>query len=123
MLRCRSCFAALAICGTLVGCGTKQNPGPSTASCDQTANVSFASQIQPLLERYCTSCHSTAVANRNGAPVTINFDSYTAAAANADRANTRIQAGTMPPANANHPVTDTDKCLFQAWVDQGATQN
>jgi hypothetical protein len=46
----------------------------------------------------------------------VDFDSYDAASAQAESANLRVQGGSMPPSG---PLSDTDKALFTAWLEQG----
>ncbi|MBI5508808.1 MAG: hypothetical protein HY903_08655 [Deltaproteobacteria bacterium] len=119
----RALAVALAAFLSQSGCGTKHNPVPVPGACDASQNVSYDGQIQPLFDRYCTGCHSTASVSRNGAPAGVDFDTYTDASQSAAEASTRVQADTMPPPSFGATVADSDKCLLQAWVDQGASQN
>ena len=79
------------------GCGEKTDPLSSLVSGEST--ITYVREIKTILDQHCLPCHSTSKsgAQRNGAPITINFDTYELAVANIERANTRIQAGTMPP--------------------------
>jgi uncharacterized membrane protein len=106
-----------------VGCGEKMNPVPDPVqgpgNCSANTAVSYNGQIHALVEKYCVACHTPG----GSAPATVRFDTYADAKIHADRMNARVQAGTMPIPAANNPVSSEDKCLFQAWIDQGATEN
>ena len=102
-------------------CGDKQDPVPDPAD-SECANeaVSYNDQVKTILDGHCTACHSSSATSRNGAPAGVDFDTYAAAEASADAANARIQAGTMPPRG---PLSAADQCVFQAWIDQGKTED
>jgi uncharacterized membrane protein len=113
-----------------LGCGDdKKDPdggdddsvpvGPSTgAACDHS--LTYANDIKPFMEKYCTRCHATNVkgSDRMGAPEDHNFDSESGileAAAHIDE-----QAGSGPqqtnvtmPANAPKPSIDERATLSQ----------
>ena len=110
---------------TVLSCGDKADPVAVVPPDDNTpgdgnaVTVSYTSDVKPVLELYCTGCHSSQLsgAARNGAPLSVNLDTYEASAANAERANLRIQSGSMPPGGS---VPDADKAVFQLWVSEGA---
>ena len=85
---------------------------------DVAGGVTYCAQIQSLLDRSCTGCHSSGLSGtaRNGAPAGVDFDSYGAAVANAARAEVRIGAGTMPPGGG---LASADRDLFAEWVARG----
>lgn len=78
--------------------------------------VGYADMRSNIFEETCLNCHSSdrSGAARNGAPSSVNFNTYELAYANASRGNARVQAGTMPPAGAR---TGEQKALFQDWVN------
>jgi hypothetical protein len=92
--------------------------GDSALGGDGPTTVTYCHQIKPVLDNYCTSCHSSALsgAARNGAPVGVDLDTYAGAVANANRSNIRIQANTMPPGGG---VPANQRALFSTWVDTG----
>lgn len=105
------CFAML------LGCdGDKQDP--VFVSDGDVGAVNFISDVQPILETNCLRCHSISKSGgeRNGAPLTVNFDTYENVVNLADRANARIQSGTMPPGSG---LPDTDRVVFSDWVTSG----
>lgn len=66
----------------------------------------------------CTMCHSSTLmgAARNGALVTVNFDTYAAAKASAAKALDRVGAGAMPPPGSGRTVTESEKDELERWV-------
>jgi uncharacterized membrane protein len=102
---------------TVASCGEKQDPFSGDSGVNE--DVTYTKEIKPILDTNCTGCHASDKqgADRNGAPVGINFDTYADAKANATRANSRIQAGTMPPGGSALSVED--KAFFQTWLDKG----
>jgi uncharacterized membrane protein len=112
-------FGLAALC--LVACKEKRDPFTDGGQQQLPDTVSYTDHIQPLLEGHCTGCHASyrQGADRNGAPVGIDLDTYSDAVASAERANARIQAGTMPPSGG---LSDYERGLFQRWVDQGTQE-
>lgn len=90
------------------------------------ANATHYTDVRSqIFSTICMNCHdsSKSGAARNGAPVDVNFDTYAAAtgwrSTNQQisiRANTRVQAGTMPPSGALSPALQE---LMQKWIDSG----
>ena len=66
----------------------------------------------------CTMCHSSTLmgADRNGALVTVNFDTYAAAMTSAAKAVDRVSAGAMPPPSSGLTVTDAEADELERWV-------
>ena len=111
----------------LLACGEKKNPegdvpsdNPGQGGVDgggstcTTGKVSYSQTIKPLLEQYCTACHSAS----GTSPA---LDTYADAVANAKASNEAIQTGTMPLGGT--ALTDAQKKAFQDWVDQGTPNN
>lgn len=72
----------------------------------------------------CINCHSTTAADRRSAPVDVNYNTYAAATSgtNGERANVRVQAGTMPvklDGSGAAALTATEKALLQDWFTAG----
>ncbi|MBW7996127.1 MAG: hypothetical protein FVQ81_06050 [Candidatus Glassbacteria bacterium] len=114
-------MAALLISMTLAGCGDKIDPliaPPSNGGNGGMTAPTYAQDIKPILDQNCVICHSTANsgAQRNGAPLSVNFDTYDLAVANSGRASIRIQAGTMPPTGA---LDFELVALFLEWISEG----
>ena len=123
MIRRRAHSASLPLLATALfclGCGDKADPvgEPGDGLPDL---VSYTQHIKPLLDTNCIQCHaiSRQGADRNGAPVGVNFDTYANARSSADRADARIQAGTMPPTGG---LTTYDRSVFHKWVEQGTPE-
>lgn len=102
----------------LLSCGEKINPVRNNDQGNGQIEVTYSNQIKPIFDNNCIRCHATDLQGsaRNGAPPNVNFNSYSNAINSAGLANSRIQAGTMPP-DGGLPSDDRD--LFQQWIDQG----
>ena len=100
------------------GCGDKQDPFlVDDGGQDGVGPVTYTGRIKALLDASCIRCHATSRqgADRTGAPVGVDFDTYVEAKNSGPGANQRIQAGTMPPSG---PLPSGEKAQFQAWIDQ-----
>ena len=95
----------------------------STIICD-TSNVTYTSQIQPLIQNYCIGCHSTAVANTSGGGIIL--DNYAALKTSALTGHLlcSIQwAGTcshMPKGTGQFGICEQRK--FAIWVNNNCPQ-
>jgi hypothetical protein len=112
-----------ALCWLLLpGCKSKalmddMQPG----DCDTTA-LSFAADIQPILQSYCTGCHNNAVANAN-----INLANFEGVSVVIDNGrllgSIRQLPGFAPMPQAGNPIPDCDQWRIEAWINQGALNN
>ncbi len=75
--------------------------------------TNFQDMTTQVFNPVCNNCHSTTASSRSGAPSDVNFNTYEAAKAKADRGNDRAQLGTMP---LTGPLSSTQKATFQDWV-------
>ncbi|MCE5270343.1 hypothetical protein LLH00_03570 [bacterium] len=106
----------------VVSCGDKVDPlsapPPDNGGGGPVGVVSYEADIRPVFEAHCTLCHAVDKQGdaRNGAPVQVNLDSYSAAVSVAQAANLRIQSGTMPPTGG---IPQTERALFQQWLEEG----
>ncbi|MCU0427555.1 MAG: hypothetical protein MUF71_18225 [Candidatus Kapabacteria bacterium] len=88
--------------------------------CD-TVNVSYSRTIQPLLQNNCYSCHSNAIQT-----VGVNLQGYENVKRFADATllvgvTSRLPGyAEMPPPG---PLSDCNKRIIRAWVNQGAKNN
>ena len=98
-----------------MGCDDSEDPMTGWDGDIENNQLTYCEAIEPILTASCTMCHSSSLSgsDRNGAPTDVNLDTYTGAKGNAQAANARIQAGTMPPAGA---LSAADKAMFQGWV-------
>ena len=87
----------------------------STAQSDVAASVSFKTQILPMLQANCVSCHGPTKQNSG-----VRVDTYANVSANLAAVTDVLVNGGMPPTG---PLPDADRQLFQTWVDQGALNN
>ena len=111
---------AAVVLGSLAACGAKLNPAidcindPNIAT-DPNAPFSYATDIKPLTNTYCT-CHSKAVLNRQNAPTRVLVDSFSDIKVFANEVNQTVLGGTMPPNSAMDP---NDRCKLNAWYRNG----
>jgi uncharacterized membrane protein len=108
----------------LWSCGDKADPVTEFDTLDSEEDGGGApawADVEPVFSANCTKCHSSTKqgADRNGAPVGVNFDSYEGAAGKAALIDGNVQAGVMPPAG---PLPDDEKALIHAWVEGGSLQ-
>jgi uncharacterized membrane protein len=108
-------FLVAASCGGQTS--TAGTTTPATSDCSSAAVPTYSElTIWPL----CTTCHSSALTGsaRSGAPPSVNFDSYSAAAAHAAEAVAEIDAGRMPPAGASQP-SSAQVTALTLWTSCG----
>ncbi len=92
---------------------------PDTAPAAGGARVTFA-QVQPIVQERCAACHSAHPTLLPAAPLGIMFD--TAAQIHAQAAQVKavaVDSHLMPQGNRTQ-MTDTERKLLGAWIDQGA---
>jgi hypothetical protein len=86
--------------------------------CD-TSSVTFSGQIWPMMETYCTGCHSTG--NPGGGIVIAGYEDMVALAGNGSlMGSIRYEPGyaKMP---TNQPLSECNISLLQKWIDDGFT--
>jgi hypothetical protein len=88
--------------------------------CD-TVNVSYTKTIQPLLKENCYSCHSNVLQT-----VGVNMEVYANVKSYAD-ATLLVGVTSQLPGYAQMPqggvLSDCNKRIIRAWVNQGAKNN
>lgn len=103
--------------------GAKNVKGCDTTSktCD-TTNISFSTDIQPILNTHCVGCHSSSFAAAG-----INLDNYTGVKAVVD--NGKLY-GSITHANGYSPMPKNgnklDSCSIlkvEAWINMGSPNN
>lgn len=126
-------FGALNALAALLGCYPGQEapssePAATTASGDagQAASACTAGSVLtyenfggPFLSRYCTGCHGSAIAepDRQGAPVSLSFDSAESARKHRGALQAAVRSKTMPPTGG---PSDKERTAFDAWLLCGA---
>ena len=96
-----------------------------------TAQTTYSQVLQQIFQPHCLGCHSSTLAGdaRNGAPASVNFDTFANATSNNNEVNANIlvQAGSMPrrppPDNTPIPLPQDLKNLMQAWANGGFLPN
>jgi hypothetical protein len=101
-------FSLPAFLFIIPACGDKQDPGIGAPTCDTpevfalSGQVSYCNQVEQIYGN-CTRCHKS-------------YGTYDKAKSNADRANSKIQAGSMPPSGE---LPQDQKYQFKAWICEG----
>ena len=93
-------------------------PSPAPAS---STPVTFA-QVAPIVQERCAFCHSAHPRSTEftTAPLGIRFDTPQEIAAEASAIETiAVESHTMPLGNVTH-MTDAERRLLGAWIEQGA---
>jgi len=90
-----------------------------TGSCDTTA-ISFASQVQPIMNINCISCHNPS--NANAGVILTNYSGVVSATAGGKLVGTLKGQGyqQMPP-SGKLPSCDIQK--IESWVNAGKPNN
>ncbi len=114
------------ITATRIGGGVS---GSAQLTVTAPAGVSYATQIQPIFNQRCTSCHSQFGANGG-----LQLQNYTAATTTGNNPNNivpfnangsnlyqRVLSNNMP--QGGPALTSTQKQLIQDWINQGALNN
>ncbi len=124
----KNLFLSILIASILLWIGACTNDQAAVPSpCGITGEVSFATDVQPILETYCyfpgtdNSCHSTGSFDGD-------YTSYEGVAAKAALIQNRVVVlRNMPPEYSTEGPTEiADPCevtLIQTWIDEGAKDN
>jgi uncharacterized membrane protein len=92
---------------------------PATAPAAGAATVTFT-QVRPIVAERCAACHSTHPTLVSAPPLGIVLE--TAAQIHAQAAQIKavaVDTHVMPKGNRTH-MTDAERRLLGAWIDQGA---
>lgn len=125
-------LSALAVTAA-IGLAIQSDLGSADASpsaiTDTHEAVSFAEEVAPILERYCTECHS-----EENAELGLKLDTYEGAMAGSDYGTVieagdadgsllidMIASGDMP--EDGDPVTPEDLEVLKTWINEGAEKN
>ena len=107
---------------SLSGCtssnSVQTNPSTNPSNGPVVSTVSFT-QVRQIVDSKCISCHSGA---RASGGISYENDSEIVARAGQIKSEVVVQK-TMPPANSPMQMTEEERTLIGAWVDQGAKLN
>ena len=110
----------------LLGCGGGDSEPPDDAGapeidCDAETIPSYT-DVRAF--DTCTNCHSTEKegVERNGAPPSLNFNTYEGAAAAATRMVTQVSMGNMPPPSSGFSLTADEKDELYVWAQCGTPE-
>lgn len=100
--------------------------GTATGGCGErceelSSPLSYATDIAPLMTTYCTECHTADKSGkqRQGAPITVDYDTLSDTSRHARRGAKRMLRGDMPPSGTTKDLPHKAACVFDAWRQQG----
>lgn len=98
----------------LLACAMEE---PVDTGCAHEPELTWANFGEPFMIQYCNGCHATTQpeALREGAPLSVNFDSYSGVLAQAERIVARAVPAdaTMPPGGG--PSAE-ERALLGEWL-------
>ncbi len=118
----RNARALALVLSLWAGCASDELPGEDPgAECDP--ELSYESDVAPIVDRYCRSCHSSQVplTKRHGAPGDHDFDSEADVLARAERITQRAGIGpaaenrSMPPRGFRAP-SDEERAILASFL-------
>ena len=113
-------IGSLTLVVAVASCGGSDEDEREKTDCSTVTPAAFAN-----VEAFstCQLCHRSdlmTLADRQDAPIGIDFDNYDSAKAWADKAAEEVAEGEMPPPEENiTPLSDAAKAGLYAWVDCG----
>ena len=103
-------------------CSKENEQELGAGSICETSNMTYAANIQPILENFCYSCHGRGLF-QNG----INFDTYAGVKAVADNGKLvgaiSHSAGFVAMPQSAPKLSDCNINRIKAWVNSGAPNN
>ena len=124
-----SALAVMAGVGLFMQAGAPGGTLPVTELTESHAEVSFSTEVMPLMEKYCWECHS-----EENAELGLKLDTYEGVMAGSDYGTVvepgdpegsllvdMIASGDMPEAGDPMPAEELD--LIRAWITEGANNN
>lgn len=95
-----------------------------STSCD-TANVTFSSSIQPVLQQYCFTCHSNSNAASFGG--NIKLEDYADVKISADNGKLYGSVAHLPGYSqmpkGGSKIDDCNISIIKTWIDSGSPDN
>jgi uncharacterized membrane protein len=107
----------------LLGCGGGDSDSSDGSEIDCNAETSVGYDLVRAFD-VCTNCHSTAHEglDRNGAPTSLNFNTYEGAVDAAPRMVAQVSMGNMPPPGSGFSLTAEEKDELYVWVECGTPE-
>lgn len=123
MKACLCLAAGVIILAT--GCSKKsedQLSTPTTPSDCDTVNMTYSSDVKPILEANCYSCHGNG--NTNGGVTLDSYASVNSFAGSGDLIGVITHASGYPPMpEGGAKLSDCDINKIKDWINRGATNN
>jgi hypothetical protein len=108
----------------VIGCSKssedKLDP-PTQTSCD-TANMTYSTDIKPILQANCYGCHGNG--NTEGGVTLGSYESVKGVVDNGNLIGTITHAAGYPPMpDGGGKLSDCDINKIKAWINSGASNN
>jgi uncharacterized membrane protein len=114
----RISLLACALSFSLAACG--DDGGDGNVSDCTTSTLTYANFGSAYMTSYCLGCHSTNASNRQGAPISVNFDTLEQVQNQASRVDARSGAGSsMPPVSFSSIPSGSERTMLSEWIDCG----
>jgi len=88
---------------------------PSPSSCDDAPMVTWDSFGEGFVTESCQTCHASTATNRNGAPLSVVFDTREETLAQAD-AILRVVTSDVPTMPPQGGISEDDRALVSYWL-------
>jgi hypothetical protein len=115
-------FSALLILSIVFSCSKNNEQNLGGANTCNSTNMTFTTDIKPILQNNCFSCHGNGL-SQNG----INFDTYAGVKAVADNGKLvgaiTHAAGFLPMPQSAPKLSDCNINKIKDWVNRGALNN
>jgi hypothetical protein len=96
-------------------------PDVNPEACPPDSQVTWRNHAKPLIDTWCTTCHTSLLSgeDRKGAPANVDFDTYQGVFNYRDRIHTVATGDSprMPPAGG---IPDIDRERLREWINCGA---
>lgn len=112
----RFCLGAL-LCLELLGCGLGDAPLEEVDPEAIPPVVTWEDHVAPLMDRYCTGCHSAEIVSGAAEGLDYSRLDYTRCTFE-EVAEVALEEGSMPPGGARR-LDGLDKAMLRRWSAQG----
>ena len=119
-------FLILLVAPFLCSCYTDKEEllYPDTG-CDDLGNVSFLTDVTPLIESQCLACHSAANSASLGASIVLEtYDDVTFGYESLGLLSAiKHESGSSPMPKSGSKMTDCEIKIIETWINEGGEDN
>ena len=96
---------------------------PGTGTCD-TSVSNFSTQVKPILNSYCLTCHSNANASGSGSGIKLeNYADVKTYVDNGKLVGSIEHTSSYPMPKGGGTLSTCDIAIINAWITKGALNN